>query len=55
MKYKPVKISDLIDTIVMRENFEKSNKRFCLSAKRALDLCYVCPEYKTCESRREKK
>ena len=29
----------------------KGNERFCLSAKRALSLCWQCKLYPTCESK----
>jgi hypothetical protein len=34
---------------------KKGNERLCLSAKRALNKCFECQEYKTCESRKEVK
>lgn len=30
---------------------KKGNKRMCLSAKRALKICYKCRLYPTCESK----
>ena len=37
--------------IVILSDIKKGNKRLCLSAKRALGLCFKCIQYKTCESK----
>lgn len=36
--------------ILTLDEITKENKRFCLSAKRALKKCYQCNLYKGCES-----
>lgn len=37
--------------IVSLSELSKGNKRFCLSAKRALKLCWQCKLYPNCESK----